>query len=304
MNKLFIIILITIISISNAQSKTSIKVLYKINDQIITNIDLENEKKYLTFLNPNLKNLSKKQVGIISLDSLINRKIKEIELAKFFDLTKKNELGSEYIKNFTTNSDFKNIENLKMELNKVSLNYNFFESNFAIDYLWREFIYNKFKSMVKLDLEKLKNKIQNNRTEIEELNLSEILFEIDTNISFENLKKKIYSEIEKYGFEATATVYSISNSKNFGGKLGWIKSNQISDKIYKELKKGNKITDPIKTNNGYLIIKVNEKRKINEKINMETELQKLINIETEKELNKFGYIYFNKIKKRTFISES
>ena len=304
MNKLFIIILITIISISNAQSKTSIKVLYKINDQIITNIDLENEKKYLTFLNPNLKNLSKKQVGVISLDSLINRKIKEIELAKFFDLTKKNELGSEYIKNFTTNSDFKNIENLKMELNKVSLNYNFFESNFAIDYLWREFIYNKFKSMVKLDLEKLKNKIQNNRTEIEELNLSEILFEIDTNISFENLKKKIYSEIEKYGFEATATVYSISNSKNFGGKLGWIKSNQISDKIYKELKKGNKITDPIKTNNGYLIIKVNEKRKINEKINMETELQKLINIETEKELNKFGYIYFNKIKKRTFISES
>ena len=304
MNKLFIIILITIISISNAQSKTSIKVLYKINDQIITNIDLENEKKYLTFLNPNLKNLSKKQVGIISLDSLINRKIKEIELAKFFDLTKKNELGSEYIKNFTTNSDFKNIENLKMELNKVSLNYNFFESNFAIDYLWREFIYNKFKSMVKLDLEKLKNKIQNNRTEIEELNLSEILFEIDANISFENLKKKIYSEIEKSGFEATATVYSISNSKNFGGKLGWIKSNQISDKIYKELKKGNKITDPIKTNNGYLIIKVNEKRKINEKINMETELQKLINIETEKELNKFGYIYFNKIKKRTFISES
>ena len=168
-------------------------------------------------------------------------------------------MGSEYIKNFTTNSDFKNIDNLKIELNKASLNYKFFESNFAIDYLWREFIYNKFKSMVKLDLEKLKNKIQNNRTEIEELNLSEILFEIDANISFENLTKKIYSEIEKSGFEATASVYSISNSKNFGGKLGWIKSNQISDKIYEKLKKGNKITEPIKTNNGYLIIKVNEK---------------------------------------------
>ena len=304
MNKLFLIILITIISISSAQSKISIKVLYKINDQIITNIDLKNEKKYLIFLNPNLKNLPEKQIGTISLDSVINRKIKEIELAKFFDLTKKNEMGSEYIKNFTINSNFKNIENLKIELDKVSLNYNFFESNFAIDYLWREFIYNKFKSMINLDLEKLKNKIQNNPYEIEEFNLSEILFEIDTNISFENLKNKIYSEIEKSGFEAAATVYSISNSKNFGGKLGWIKSNQISDKIYNELKKGNKITEPIKTNNGYLIIKVNEKRKINEKIDMETELQKMINIETEKELNKFGYIYFNKIKKRTFISES
>ena len=166
-----------------------------------------------------------------------------------------------YIKNFTINSNFKSLEKLKIELNKVSLNYNFFESNFAIDYLWREFIYKKFKSMVNLDLEKLKNKIQNNRTEIEELNLSEILFEIDINISFENLKNKIYSEIEKSGFEAAATVYSISNSKNFGGKLGWIKSNQISEKIYDEIKKGNKVTEPIKTTNGYLIIKVNEKRK-------------------------------------------
>ncbi len=304
MNKLIILIFIIGIFTSNSFSKTSIKVLYKINDQIITNIDLDNEKKYLIFLNPNLKNLSVNKISEISLDSFKNRKIKEIELSKFFDLSKKEKLGEEYIKNFTTNSNFKNIENLKAELNKVDLSYSFFESNFAIDYLWREFIFNKFKSMIKLDMEKLKNKVENNRNEIEELNLSEILFELDINISFEDLKNKIYSEIEKSGFEATATVYSISNSKNFGGKLGWIKSNQISDKIYKEIKKGKKITDPIKTNNGYLIIKLNEKRKISEEIDIKAELQKLINIETEKELNKFGYIYFNKIKKRTFVSEN
>ena len=304
MNKLIILIFIIGIFTSNSFSKTSIKVLYKINDQIITNIDLDNEKKYLIFLNPNLKNLSVNKISEISLDSFKNRKIKEIELSKFFDLSKKEKLGEEYIKNFTTNSNFKNIENLKAELNKVDLSYSFFESNFAIDYLWREFIFNKFKSMIKLDMEKIKNKVENNRNEIEELNLSEILFELDINISFEDLKNKIYSEIEKSGFEATATVYSISNSKNFGGKLGWIKSNQISDKIYKEIKKGKKITDPIKTNNGYLIIKLNEKRKISEEIDIKAELQKLINIETEKELNKFGYIYFNKIKKRTFVSEN
>ena len=46
---------------------------------------------------------------------------------------------------------------------------------------------------------------------------------------------KIYSEINKSGFEAAASIFSISDSKNFGGKLGWIKSSQISKKIYSPL---------------------------------------------------------------------
>ena len=99
-------------------------------------------------------------------------------------------------------------------------------------------------------------------------------------------------------------MYSISESKNYGGNLGWIRSNQISEKIYLEINKGQEITNPIETNNGYLILKINEKRKSNQKVNIEEEFKKLYNLESEKELNKFGYIYFNKIKKRTFISEN
>ena len=120
----------------------------------------------------------------------------------------------------------------------------------------------------------------------------------------EKLAEKIFYEIENYGFEAAASIYSISDTKNVGGNLGWIKSNQISKNIYDEIKVVKNITKPIKTNNGYLIIKINDKREINEKIDVEEELSKLINIETEKEINKLGYIYFNKIKKRTFISEN
>ena len=120
----------------------------------------------------------------------------------------------------------------------------------------------------------------------------------------EKLVEKIFYEIENYGFEAAAIIYSISDTKNVGGNLGWIKSNQISKNIYDEIKIVKKITKPIKTNNGYLIIKINDKREINEKIDVEEELSKLINIETEKEINKLGYIYFNKIKKKTFISEN
>ena len=91
-------------------------------------------------------------------------------------------------------------------------------------------------------------------------------------------------------------MFSISDSKNFGGNLGWIKSSQISEKIYTQIKNKNGLSKPIKTNNGYLIIKIN--KNVNETIEIEEELKKLVKIETEKELNKLGYIYFNKLKKR------
>ena len=292
-----------IVTSNSAFSKIETIILYKINDQIITNIDLRNEKKFLLFLNPSLNNLSSEKINNISKDSLQNRKVKEIELTKYFDLNEV-DLGKTYINNFISNMNFQNKEVLVTKLNEFNLPYSYFEKNFIVDNVWREFVFNKFKSQIKIDIKRLRKQIENQKNEIEELNLSEILFETKTDISIEELAKNIYSEINKSGFEAAASIYSISDSKNFGGNLGWIKSNQISNKIYQEINKGKEITSPIKTNNGYLIIKINKRRKTKEKVNFEDELKKLINIESQKELNKLGYIYFNKIKKRMFISES
>ena len=46
----------------------------KINNQIITNIDVKDEKNYLLALNPRLKNLSNEEINRYALDSLINDK--------------------------------------------------------------------------------------------------------------------------------------------------------------------------------------------------------------------------------------
>ena len=283
-------------------AKAKIEIIFKIEEHIITNIDIENEIKFLIFLNPRLEGLNKNQIKQISKNSLKNRKIKEIELVKFIDLKKEN-IGDNFIENFLSNSKLSK-DQLLDQLNKVDLPYEFFEYNFIVDNVWRQFVYNKFKSQVKINLEDLKKQITSQNTKIEELNLSEILFENKLNKNFNDLKSKIYSEIKKSGFEAAASIYSISESKNFGGNLGWIKSNQISKEIYDQINSGKKITNPIKTNNGFLIIKVNDRREINQEINFDEELKKIINIETEKQLNKLGYIYFNKIKKRIFISEN
>ena len=287
-----------------ALSSTKIEILYKVSDEIITTNDLENEKKFLLFLNSNLKKLSSERIENISKNSILNRKIKEIELRNYFELYNgKSDRGKKAVDNFILNAKI-NKDILIKKLKNINLKYDYLENSFFIDNLWREYIYNRFKSQVKINFDDLKKKIKNQSKEVEELNLSEILFDTKSNISFDELTNQIYSEIDKYGFEAAASLYSISDSKNFGGNLGWIKSNQISKIVYLEIKKTKDITRPIKTKNGYLIIKINEKRKITEKINEDEELKKLVNIETNKELNKFGYIYFNKIKKRIIISEN
>ena len=299
---LILILIITIYPSSEVQSKMSLEILYKINDQIVTNIDLENEKKFLIFLNPKLKNLSPGQIEEISNESIKNRKIKEIELSKLIDLNE-NSIGKKYTENFINATKFIDMNDLLTKLSIADLQYTYFEKSILIDNIWREFIFNKFKSQVKIDIDVLKSQINNQENEIEELNISEIFFQ-PNEMKLDVLINKIYEEITNSGFEAAASIFSISDTKKFGGKIGWVKSNQISKEIYLEIKKGKEITSPIKINNGYLIIKVNEVRKIREKINFDEELDKLINLESEKELNRLGYIYFNKIKKRIFISEN
>ena len=162
----FIILLYLLFTYSVAEATISSKIIYKINNEIITNIDLENEKKFLLFLNPNLKNLSQEQLKNISKNSLTNRKIKEIELNKFFDL-RRDEISKKYIDNFILNSNFTSKEILESELNKFQLQFDYFKMNFTIDNIWREFVFNKFKNQIKINKNKLRNQIANQKNKTE-----------------------------------------------------------------------------------------------------------------------------------------
>ena len=57
-------------------------ILYKINNEMITNYDLTKETKYMLSLNPKIQSLSRKKLEEISLQSIINEKSKKIELQK------------------------------------------------------------------------------------------------------------------------------------------------------------------------------------------------------------------------------
>ncbi len=300
---LFAFILITSNSYSN-----KIEILYKIENEIITNHDFSTEKNYLIALNNQLKEIPKNQMESFVKESLIRETIKKIEIEKLVKLQDDEKYLDEVIKDLYINLNFKNLNDFQKYLSSYNLNIKIIREKLKIETLWNRMIYQKYHKSLKIDDKSLKMQLENkiNKSEkYEEFNLSEILFDDDLEDKINKKIKKIREDIKKLGFENAATIYSKSNSSKLGGKLGWIKSSQISDKILKNLKslKVGNYTNPIKLNNSYLILKINDKKTLEKKVDLKKELEKLINIEKNKQLNQYSNIYFNKIKQNTFISE-
>ena len=243
----------------------------------------------------------------ISKKSVINETIKKKEILNYFDLEKAELVMDVIIADFYKQLGFKNKEEFKNYLQNYQVSINFVREKLKIEALWNELIFNKFKSQISIDENKIKSKIKQNLVEnkIEELNLSEIIYDLKQGEQIEEKYKKILNSIKKSGFANTANLYSISESAKFGGKIGWIKKNQLSKNILNNLQNlsSEKISKPIAVNNGYLIIKINEKRLIEKKININNELKYAIQQEKNRQLNQFSLIYFNKIKKNVLLSD-
>ena len=124
--------------------------------------------------------------------------------------------------------------------------------------------------------------------------------------NLETLINQIQLSINEIGFGNTANIYSISESSKLGGKLGWVKENNLSEIILSKLKliKTGQHTDVIKIGNNFLILKIEEIKTTEVKINKKQELDRLIRFETNKQLNQFSRIYFDKSKINYSINES
>ena len=303
----FTILLSYLILVSNSYSEEKVYIELKIENEIITNIDINNEKNYLIALNNNLENLDKKQLYLISKNSLIKEKIKKIELDKFFDLEKNRVLMEKLIKNLYKNLKFNDEKEFAEYLDNYNLEVDEVGEKILIETLWNELIFNKFNKNININENKLKIKLEEQlkKNKIEEFNLSEIIFEIKSSEKLEKKRKKISNFINDNGFKNAANSFSISDSAKFGGKIGWVNKTQISKVILEKISKLQigEITDPIQINNGYIIIKLNDKRLIKRNIDIDKEIKKLVIYEKDKQLNQYSLMYFNRIKKNLLINE-
>ena len=283
------------------------KIIYTIENEIITNIDIKNEFKYLVALNSRLKELDKERIFIISKESIIKEKIKKIEISKTFTNM---DISENYIdallKKIYTSLNLKSLEEFNLYLETYDLNIDKVKKKLTIDALWNELIIRKYRLKIEIDEKKLKSKIMNSaKKEITEYNLSEIIYEIEDKDNIEAKYQEIKESIVNVGFENSASIYSISDTAKIGGKLGWIQEKSLNQKILDKILRldVSKISKPIILPNGILILRINEVKKIQNEVNFEQELKKMINYEKNRQLNQYSKIYFNKVKKNIGFNE-
>jgi peptidyl-prolyl cis-trans isomerase SurA len=303
---ILLIFLFTFFFSISSYAKIDIKVI--VNNEIITNVDIKKEAEYLKILNPNLKQMNKDKILELSQISLVNEMVKKKEILKYVDLnTIQNKFSDEYLKNLYLRLNYNNENDFENDLNlRNTYSINEIKNKINIELYWNEIIYEKYYKLVKIDKKFFINKINAMKNEEQkEYSLSEIVFTKKKNEKLEEQLNQIKLSIDDIGFKNTANVYSISQSSKFGGDLGWVSENSLSNKISEKLSKlkMGEMTEIINMGNNYLILKIDE-IKINKiKVDKKKELEKLIQAETNKQLNKFSRIYFDKSKINYSISE-
>jgi len=305
--KFILILFLNVVFIFNPVNSLENKILIKINNEIITYLDILDEMNYLKAFNKNIRSLEEKQIYEIAKKSLVRDKIKSIEILRYVD---KIEVNQKYINKIIkltqekigTNSEneFKNyIKNFNLNLSKI-------ETKISIEALWNELIISKYSKKIKIDESNIKNKLlaKDNKF-IKKYLLSEILFTVDKNNDINTKFSEIKDSIDKVGFENTSLIYSISDSSKVGGKLGWVNENSLSKKIkliLKNLKIGD-LTNPITTPGGLLILKIKDIELTKKKLDLKKEMKDMIMLEKNNQLNQYSNIYFKKISRNTEVNE-
>ena len=303
--KLVKVIFIFYLFFLNQSTAIENKILFKVNNKIITSIDVLNEINYLSLINSDFQKLDKQKIYEVSKNSLIREKIKEIDLKKqFVELKLNEEYLNDLIKNYSRRIGFKSSDDFSKELKKKNIKIDTVIKKITIEVFWNQLILDKFLKNVKIDEANIKKELQNQKIQREYL-LSEILFGIETNNELDNKIKLIKKAISDEGFSKAALIHSISDTSNSGGKLDWINEASLNIKIKSALKnlEIGAHTEPILLPGGYLILKINDIKEVIKEINYEKEFEKVKRAKTNEQLNIMSNLYFNKIKKNIVINE-
>ena len=304
-NTLFFILFLTFIPKKLVSLEN--KILIKIDNEIITTVDVFNEINYLTALNPSFLSLDDNEKYNIAINSLQRDRIKEIEILKNTSNLDIDEIFlAKLVENVYSQLNFKNLEDFKKHLINNQSNFDYFKNKLTVENIWNELIYVKFNNKVKINRDKLQKIIlSNEKKELISLNLSEITFKIENTEDLNNKYELIKKDINEKGFENAAIIHSVSETSSKGGKIGWVNENAINNIVKKRINNLdiNNFSEPIVIPGGFLIIKINDikKEKLSEE-NIDKKVDELIKIETNQQLQNFSNIYFEKVKKNVIIN--
>ena len=312
MFKIFMLIFCLNFILFSDYSKASqeFKIVLKINDTIITNKDIIDEFNYLKSLNKDLDKISETEVLKIAKESLIRENIKKDEIEKYIKIENFNrdKLMEGVIKNIYQRLNFQNISEFQKYLETFDFSLTDVEKKLKIEVMWNQLIAEKFKNQIMIDENKIRKKVIDekiNYKNLIEYDLSEIVFSAKNTDELALKKDKIRKTIENISFETAANKFSISDTANFGGNIGKVNENQLSQVVKDELKKINsgEYTKVLSVGNNFMIIKINEKKFVDLKLNENEIVDRMVEIETQRQYENFSLIYYNKIKLNSEINE-
>ena len=287
-------------------AEENIFIKLKVNDYIITNIDIKKESEYLKILNPNISELNNSQILDLAEDSIVKEIIKKDEINKFFILEEKDFIDEKLLKDLLKKLELNQNEFQNLLVQNKSYSLNEIKEKLKIDILWNDLIYYLFNKQIKIDESLMANKIDEVKSEDrKQYLLSEIVFKKKQDQSIDKYINKIRESIKEVGFNNTANIFSIADSSKFGGKIGWVDESNLSETIIQKLKiiDKNQYTDVIQIGNNYLILKIDEIKINKMAIDKKKALKNLIQFETNKQLNQYSKIYFNKVSVNYSINE-
>jgi len=300
-----IILLLILFFFNTATFSLENKILFKINNEIITTIDIYKEVQYLKIINPKINELEKEKIYEIAKNSLVKDKIKEIELKNNFkNLKIDNSYYELLLNNFSKERGFVSASKFREYIEINNLDIKNIEKKIKYEVLWNRLIVQKFLNKVKIDKEQIINDLKKNNKQTEYL-LSEIIFNVENKNKFKEKLDLIKKDINDKSFQSAAIIHGISDTAPSGGLIGWVKKSSLNPLIQDRISKigtGN-ITEPIIIPGGFLILKIDDIRITNKEFKSEDEIKSIIDAKTNEQLSQYSIIYFNKIKKETLIDE-
>lgn len=298
----FFVILLVINSNTFANEN---RILVKVDNEIITTYDVLIEMTYLGEINKSFNNFTKEQSIEIAKNSLIKEKLKKIELRNYVQEIKldEDELNKILLKYFNSYG-VTSIEKFNDYFTSRKINPNIIKDKITLEVLWNQLIFAKFNNKIKINKELIKEEVKKSNLQ-KQFFLNEILFDLNENENLNDKYLKIKKEILDKSFSDAALKFSISDTANKGGELGWVKSSVLSKQIISKLSdlKIGDFTSPITIPGGFLILKIEDLKFIENNLNLDQEVNFVIKKKSEQQLNQFSNIYLKKIGKNIKINE-
>ena len=296
--KTFILIFFFLFNFNYLFGNINNSIIISVGNLPITYLDLLKEMRMIAILTNNkINDENKEQIKTIAVQSLIKRKVKEVEIKKYnIDNFSKNDLNK-LILNASRNigTDPNGLKNI-LESNQLKIID--LKNKFEVDLKWNSLIFQLYKNKIVLNMAEIENKIKSeieNTTSSKKFLLSEIEIEKSENSNL--ILEKIFKNIQNEGFDKTAKKFSISLSAEYGGNIGWVEQKNLSKKILENVKdlKNNEISKPIILDNTIVIVKKTDQKVF--KKNVENIKNRVLKEEKEKKLQMFSKAHFSNLER-------